>query len=350
MKRFVSAIAMVAVAAVFMSAQQTDLAAVLLRSENYIGQRADNSKDKSGTGILKISGGGVYIGDINRNKFNGKGMVICGDKGKIANAPDAYAYVGGFVGGKKQGKGTCYAPDGDIIYSGRFENDKPVDAYPSVAPDELRYFSIMETFDGYYIGEVESGNAHGFGLCVLTDGAFRIGISREGIPIGVNTLIYGSSEWTVVNYRDGQAMVINTSADYNERNSIIKNVNSQIWNELWSGMAEVASGLSDVGMQYMKARVETSGGNYNDSHDGGLGSASSTGTKKTSGVKNSSKKGNDCGTAWMSGSRIYGDYENQLAKGGQLSTADINDIKSKMRAIRTKWEKRGCPFTKSPYE
>ena len=54
----------------------------------------------------------------------------------------------------------------------------------------------------------------------------------------------------------------------------------------------------------------------------------------------------------MTASRAYSDYETQLIPNGSR-TADLSDqpsIRSKMKSLRTKWEARGCPITKSPYE
>ena len=48
----------------------------------------------------------------------------------------------------------------------------------------------------------------------------------------------------------------------------------------------------------------------------------------------------------------YSNYESQLVPNG-ATTASLSDqpsIRSKMKSLRTKWEARGCPITKSPYE
>lgn len=333
-------------------AQNADLGNLLLRDApgDYIGQRSDNSKDKTGSGILKVSGA-VYIGDLYRNKFNGKGMIVSAKSNAISNTPDAYVYVGGFVGGKKQGKGTCYAPNGDVIYSGKFEKDKPVDPYPGTGYDESRYFSMMETPDGYFIGEVVNGVPSGFGICIQQDGAYWLGSYKDGDRRGVSTFLYGPDEWQVVNYRDGQYSVVSSSDEYQARNNTIKTVNKKVWSDFWSGMAEVSAGLVATGQQYMdmKNSGSAAGADSSGSYSGGGGNASSSSSSHGGAGVSKRTKGADCGTAWMSDSRVYSNYETQLIKGGQ-SEADRRDIRAKMKRIREKWQSRGCTLTKSPYE
>lgn len=334
--------------------QENDLGKLLLKGcpGNYMGQYADNSNDKDGMGIKGVSGGGVYIGDINRDKYNGKGMLICGDKGTISNCPDAYAYVGGWIKGKKEGNGICYAPNGDIIYQGKFKNDKPVDVYPTQNPDMEKYFSMMETQTGYYIGEIKEGAENGFGLCIQKDGAYWVGSSRDGQRAGMSIFLYGPNEWRIVKYKDGVYSDILSSADYNSRNSIIKKRNNEVWSEFWTGMNDVAENLMQIGMQY--AQSKNAGNNDSAgqaSESGYAGGMSGNANGKSGGATkaNSSKKGNDCGTSWMTESRVYSNYETQLIKGGQ-SAEDREEIRRKMRNIRQKWEKRGCTITKSPQE
>ncbi len=331
--------------------QDIDFAKVFLRNIDggYLGQHADNSKDKSGTGIQSIGGGGIYIGDINRNKFNGKGMLIAGPKGKISNLPDAYVYVGGFIKGKKHGSGTVYAPNGDVIYKGRFEDDKPLSAYPQPNPDESKYFSMMELDGGIYLGEVQNGVPHGFGICVDNGGYYWIGNSREGERKGLSILIYDTNTWEAVNYDGNGYTVINNSQQADARNSQIHQVNKQIWNETFTGLMDCAENLVRIGAEYSAAKNSsgTSGEVYSENSTG-------SGSKSKGGKAGAAnKKGNDCGTAWQTASRTYSDYETQLVPNGARTATDPSQraqIRSKMRSLRQKWEARGCTITKSPYE
>ena len=322
----------------------------------YLGQYADNNKTRSGMGILDLKKGAVYIGDFAKDKYNGRGMLIMEAGDEIENAPGASVYVGSFIKGKKNGRGSCYAPNGDLIYYGRFDDDKPVGKYPSPNPDMSRYFSMSENSDGLYVGEEGGEGRDRFGLQVLKNGALLIGTIRDGAYNGVAIFIYGPGAWNVVNFKDNTYTDITSSDVFNARRQAYKAAKDKINAELWSGLSEVMSGLVEVGAQYQTmhsggASAGASGSSYSGSESSGMGAASSGGSSSRPGAHSSAnnKKKDDCGTAWMSDSRVYSDYETQLIKGGQ-SISDRNSIRSKMKSIRKKWEGRGCPFTKSPHE
>lgn len=330
-------------------AQETNLANLLLKEapKRYIGQYADNSSARNGVGIADAPKGGLYIGDFNRNKYGGKGMLISGGDGAIANAPEAYVYVGGWIKGKKHGRGICYAPNGDLIYEGRFEDDKPIDVYPSVSPNIHKYFSMMETPDGLFIGEIIDGILDGFGLCLQSDGTYWVGMSKEGERNGLSIFFFDPYVWQTVRYTSGSSYEeITSSADYNARNSKIKEMNAKLRSELLSAV----NGIVSVGVRYAELKGASNNASMGTATDGVVsGGSAKGGSSKGGSAKASSKKGNDCGTAWMSDSRVYSDYETQLVKGGQ-SVSDREHIRSKMRGIRKKWESRGCPMSKSPHE
>ena len=312
---------------------------------NYIGQYTDNHKKKSGTGIDK-AGDGVYIGDFKDNKYNGRGMLIRGVKTEIKNAPDAYVYVGGWINGKKQGKGICYAPNGDIIYQGKFEDDKPVDAYPSEDVNEMRYFSFIEMEDGMFVGEVTQGLPDGFGLFVNQDGTYWIGNYDDGDRKGVAIFLYGPDAWSQVNYKNGECVEINSSEIYNSRRQAFKEASDRFKAEMWNQFLDIATGLASVGSEFVSQKYGSSSSSSATADSASSDTGSSNSSKKSS---SSSKKSGDCGTAWMSDSRAYSNYETLLAT-GKADPSDVQNIKSKMRKIRQKWEQRGCPITKSSYE
>lgn len=335
------------------SAAGNDLGALLTGGVKggYLGQYADNNKTKSGMGVQSLKKGGVYIGDFAKDKYNGRGMLIQGEGEEIANAPGATVYVGAFIKGKKNGRGACYAPNGDLLYYGRFEEDKPVGAYPSANPDVSRYFTMTENEHGIYVGEVRGGATDGFGLQAMKDGSLLLGTMKAGTYDGVAIFIYGPGAWNVVNFKDNAYTEISSSDEFNSRRQAFKAAKDKLNAEFWSGMTEVMAGLADVGAQYQAMR---SGGSTAGSVDASASSATSsssagTGSSKGRGGAPKTNKKDNCGTAWMTDSRVYSDYESQLIRGGQ-SDSDRRDIKSRMRQIRQKWEARGCHFTKSPHE
>ena len=60
--------------------------------------------------------GGKYMGEFKNNKRHGYGAYTWASGNK---------YVGEYKNGKIHGQGTFSRPDGTIIHSGEWENDKP---------------------------------------------------------------------------------------------------------------------------------------------------------------------------------------------------------------------------------
>lgn len=329
----------------------TDFSDLLLgKGNDYLGMRADNG-NKSGACIKRLKDGGTYVGDINRDKFNGRGMLIAGN-GTIKNLPGAYVYIGSWVQGKKSGRGTCYAANGDIIYSGKFEDDKPVSAYPQPDADINAYFSMINNDDQWiYIGEVTGGAPEGFGITIQTDGAYWIGTTRDGQRRGVSTFLYGPDAWSVVNYKNGDFVEINSSDIYNARRKHYAEVKHAINSQLWSDALDLMNGIAQLGQQYAQMKYGNSSSDPGSGHAGQSYSGGSSGSKSghSSARSASNDKKNDCGSSWMSDSRVYSNYETQLIKGGQ-SADDRQTIRDRMRRIREKWTARGCLITKSPHE
>ena len=316
---------------------------------NYLGQYTDNHKMKNGMGILRFKNGDIYIGDFVQNKQAGKGMLIS-TKG-IANAPEAVVYVGGWRDGKKQGKGTCYAANGDIIYRGKFTEDRPAENYPTENPDDIDYFTMKTIGEELYWGEVTQGEPNGFGIIVQENGSFWFGTNKSGERDGICMTVFGEDAWEVGVYDMGEYHSFNdfkTVAARQEYSLEIREIRREIKKELMNELLDIALGMTQLGIETMQMIQENrnAGSSYSGDNDD---SGSSSGKNRNSSA--SSSKKSDCGTAWMTESRAYSDYESQLIRNaGSLSESDISNIKSKMRSIRQKWEKRGCPITKSQYE
>lgn len=99
---------------------------------------------RNGMGFILYKNGDAYAGDFSKNKIHGYGMFLTVNG--IKGCEEAVAYVGNWVENKKEGPGICYNRDGDVIYQGRFENDVPIDTYPSTTNscDPLRHFVAIE--------------------------------------------------------------------------------------------------------------------------------------------------------------------------------------------------------------
>lgn len=205
------------------TASSQDLSEVLFRNAgpkvSYIGQLADNGKDRNGTGMRRYKNGNLYIGDMMRGKASGHGMMVIGSKGRIDNAPGAVMYVGDWIDNKKEGRGCCYSANGDLIYEGNFIDDIPIDPYPATHPDQTKYFSDLETASGeYYIGQVTKGLPDGFGVFILTDGTLSIGKVKSGTRSGISMLLAGEHDWKSVKWNSNSAYTeISSTADYDRR-------------------------------------------------------------------------------------------------------------------------------------
>ena len=247
MKRILSFIVAITATA-FLASAQTDLASIIFsqagKKVNYIGQYDDNRRDKNGTGISRDKQGNVYVGDFMRGKFSGYGMLIMANNASIKDLPGTTIYVGEWIDGKREGKGTCYSHDGDVIYSGLFSENYPVSPYPTPRPDQTRYFSDTNTQDEYYIGEMRNGKPDGFGMFLTNEGTLAIGKVTAGRRTGVGLLLAGDGNWKMVKWSGYNTYdEISSTADYNTRIATYREVASKQHAEFRQGMLDVASGL-----------------------------------------------------------------------------------------------------------
>ena len=70
-----------------------------------------------GHGTCYFSNGAKYVGQWKEGKMHGKGVYTLSTKSK---------YVGEFKDNMFHGKGTLYSEDGKVVFSGRWERDKPI--------------------------------------------------------------------------------------------------------------------------------------------------------------------------------------------------------------------------------
>lgn len=327
----------------------------------YMGQYADNDRDQTGTGMQLQKDGTLYVGDFVNGHFEGYGMLIAGDKGLTKKLPGSTMVVGEWIDGKLNGRGTCYGPDGEIVYRGIFSDNEPVDRYPSSGVTDDHYFSDWSNSRGeYYVGEMFGGKPDGFGIFSLTDGTRSIGRVRAGKRYGVALILAGERDWKLVRY-DNKARgfeVITSTSDFDARREQYARAQAKINAELRQSLTQFAN----EGVQ-LAANIKTRGKSsqaVSSTYVGGSSASYSTGSTLGSSSKSSAKssgstksKSDDCGSAWMSASRTYSDYETQLTNPGNRASTDLEhrrEICKKMKALRLKWTSRGCPINKSPRE
>ena len=317
---------------------------------NYIGQYKDNHKQKNGMGILRFRKNALYVGDFSDNKMSGKGIIFAG-KEELANIPGTSVFVGNLINGKKERNGICYAANGDIIYKGNFINDKPVSTYPQLSPDQLSYFTMLEWGEELYWGEVTQGTPNGSALVMQEDGSFWYGNYVAGEKNGICITIWGEDSWEVGKWENNQYTRFNSSDQVASRRQLFvaakKALHSELRNQFW----DVAMGVTESAMNIAVAvsNAKNRGVDSSAASGDGVSLSNPSYLRRDKGIVSSSKS--SCGTAWMTESRVYSDYESQLiTRIKDMSASDVSSIKEKMRNIRLKWEKRGCIITKSPHE
>ena len=306
---------------------------------------------RNGMGVLLHPRKWLYAGDFSNGGFSGTGMYVT--EGGIPHCEGSFIYVGRWKEGKKSGKGRCYAENGDLVYEGKFEADKPVDKYPSVSLDTKRFFSISSIDDKtFFVGEYAGIKPDGFGAILFSNGDTILGQFQEGKRKGICLFTTVSSEWQTQNYKDGDVQVLSSSENYaaidRDRKTMVKQYLQGVGDEFFDWVVEgvelagnIATTISEMhapqgGYEEDGETVSSSGG----------GSSSAKGTKGSSGSEVSAKNKD---------SNSYSSYESQLIKMNTYHESEYNDsdrrqIQQKMRDIRTKWEGRGYKMFHSTWE
>ena len=337
------------------SASAQDLGDIIFgqnSKSDYVGQYKDNHRQKNGMGMQRLKKGSIYIGDFSDGKMSGKGMLFAGQN-ELPNIPGTMVYVGHLINGKKERSGVCYAPNGDILYKGRFSDDKPIDVYPQSNPDELSFFTMMEWGEDLYWGEVRQGVPHGAALVMKGDGTMWYGTYEAGERNGICISIFGEDSWEVGIWENKEYKAFNSSEIVAERRQQFVEARSALRSELrkdfWDAALGFAQGVMSIAKEVNKNKNGAADVAVDADSEASASGGSSKGNKKNAPTASDSQ--GTCGTAWISDSRTYSNYETQLIYHGEDMTADeIQDVKKKMRGIRMKWEKRGCHFTQSSLE
>jgi hypothetical protein len=160
------------------------------------GSRYKGQDRNNGAGAYLWNDGDIYFGGFKENHRDGYGIYIVPDKGySVRNCPDCIYYVGFWSNGDKSGSGTCYDKEGNVIYYGEFENDKPTGTYPHPSLSEWKFKIKEYDMNGkaYYIGETTSkGERRGFGTLIWQDGDMWYGHWTDDSRDGYGIYIYNS--------------------------------------------------------------------------------------------------------------------------------------------------------------
>lgn len=175
-----------------------------------MGQYNYNGKRKNGFGIERYRNGAVYVGDFSEDAVSGRGMMIMHGK-DIPNVAGAMVYVGNWRDGKKSGKGACYDLHGNLVYEGKFANDKPTESIGGVVSGAAKHFTIQEMGENLYLGEMTGDSPDGFGLMLQDDGSIVYGAMRNGVRQGIGMTFYTPELWEVGQWTDGDYRPFNNS-------------------------------------------------------------------------------------------------------------------------------------------
>ena len=228
---------------------------------NKKGFRGQYMKGKrNGMGLLNLKKGNVYIGDFYRDDITGIGMLVSSKKDEIENCKGCAVYVGNWRMGKKEGMGICYDDDGNILYQGKFIDDKPVEPYPSEDIISKKHFLQIELNNGgFYLGETNEGHAEGLGMIAFEDGDIWLGTFKEGLKKGIGLYMYSSGEWETLNYRNAKYTTVSSSDNYRMLDAIKKQ-------NVRAGLNEALLGISSA-LEDFSARMGATNGRTNTNTD-----------------------------------------------------------------------------------
>lgn len=106
--------------------------------------------------------------------------------------PNGYSYVGEWVDGKQNGRGSASLPNG-FKYVGEFKNNKFSGQGNATLPN-----------GGSYVGEFKDGNYAGKGTLTFPDGTKHTGEFVAGIPNGYGNLLFPNGDKYEGGFKDGK--------------------------------------------------------------------------------------------------------------------------------------------------
>lgn len=299
--------------------------------KNYIGQYNYNGKRKNGFGIERYRNGSVYIGYFSEDEISGRGMLIQNNS-QISNVDYAIVYVGSWLKGKKNGRGVCYDDKGNVVYNGKFVNDKPTE--PSSMPTTNKRFTMQSNDNSLYLGEVIDSIPDGFGLTMKDDGSIVYGTMKLGQLQGICMTIYTPELWEVGQWKDGVYTAFNNS-QIAEADLLAFRAASKEWKkEMRSSLLEAAGNFAQTGLNVVTTVNEINGNSPTATASDVAESGQTNGSKRTKGSKQEKKASL---ANWKTLDRAYGGYEDQLIQmksSGAYDKQGVRNIQSKMREIR----------------
>ena len=331
------------------SLSSQDLSTLFFPDKNisYLGQTSPNRKEKNGMGIQKLKKGAVYVGDFSRNEAHGHGMLIVPQNQTIDKCGEATVYVGKWFRGKMEGKGKLYNKKGELIYNGSFSENVPQGDFLN-KQDTISKFSILEIENELFIGETIDDVPNGFGIFLDDEGFFTVCPVNYGLKNGVGIMILPPYKWMIFNIENELYYPIVSSIEYEERQARYKINRSREKAELLNTF----SSLINEGLELTSNFVNT----YSPTNDIDIENNSSFASdfKNKNNASNSNENSISNQTNYNSDKATYSKYDSLLsavfAGNRDASSSEIKNWQSKMKALRTKWEKAGKSFPHSSNE
>jgi len=227
-------------------AKSLEYVTAINKNEWYKGQISNKIKHspRHGMGICKYADGTLYIGDFSNGIVSGYGIQLAAEGQIISNCDNCAIYSGNWKSGVKSGEGTCYDKNGDIIYFGNFENDMPVDKYPTEEDFSLYKFSVIEYDNGdKYLGEINEYSLDGYGVYIWANGDLWLGNFKDDQRNGIGIYLFYNAEWATLNCKYDDCTQMTSSVEQRERDEANKEMRAQV---RMQNLALIAGALSDV--------------------------------------------------------------------------------------------------------
>ena len=148
----------------------------------YKGERSSKGIRNGLGAYFFISDNESYWGDFLQGESSGKGIYIIGKDGDFyfSGCPNCKFYVGNWSADLKNGLGRCYDKQGELLYHGYFNNDRPIEKFPQSYDDTHKFESIEYDNGDLYLGETYRGIKHGLGIFFWANGDAWYGEWKDG--------------------------------------------------------------------------------------------------------------------------------------------------------------------------
>lgn len=332
-----------------LSVAAQDLSSIFFpkNSVQYIGQVGTNGKEHNGMGVLRLKNG-IYAGDFSRNQFHGIGIQIMSVNKNIDKCGDASIYVGKWFRNKKNGIGRLYNSKGNLIYNGKFVDDKPTEQFLSVADSSMR-FSIVEIDGELYIGETVDNIPHGFGMFVDDEDdilSYTFCSVKMGMKHGLSIMLLPPYNWAVFNIENELYYPIDSYAAQQQLASEYKANRDKERQELFNTFSDLLSYGSTIVSNIQDIGKSLKNSDLSDNQNSGYSDQPSRSSNGNSNKYNLSEQGH-----YNSDKATYRKYDSILAAvfagNRPASQSEIEQWQQKMRNLRKKWEDKGKSFPHS---